>query len=200
MKRDLLAPPPPGRGRYVAARAGGERGKPVEMLKLHQNPLKWSVAQTASWIFWNGGEDLNTDRLVHDILVQALLFDRTDPEGAARGRDVRAIAAPTVDPSRLGGGGQGHSISVMGRKLTVGNSGPLYTAIEDFVAQQPGDLEFQRGDTIEYIGDGNLSLYLQYQSILIGTVLFLLEVDTNWGRGRINGREGIFPRSFVQKR
>ncbi|KAJ3391378.1 hypothetical protein HDU84_006123 [Entophlyctis sp. JEL0112] len=102
-------------------------------------------------------ESLHTNQWIttysFDILVQALLFDRTDPEGAARGRDVRAIAAPTVDPSRLGGGGQGHSISVMGRKLTVGNSGPLYTAIEDFVAQQPGDLEFQRGDTIEYIGD-----------------------------------------------
>ncbi|KAJ3122335.1 hypothetical protein HK100_012035 [Physocladia obscura] len=106
-----------------------------------------------------------------DMLMQALLYDKSDLEGASSGRDPRSIAAVPagIDASRIGGGGQGHSVSLMGRKISIGNSGPLYMAIEDFRAQTADDLDFRK-------------------------------VDNNWARGKINGREGLYPKSFVQKR
>ncbi|KAI9339305.1 hypothetical protein BDR26DRAFT_387823 [Obelidium mucronatum] len=111
-------------------------------------------------------------------MMQGLLFDKADAEGAAMGRAPASIGAATVDASKLGAGGLGHSVSVFGRKISIGNSGALMIATEDFQAQQAGDLEFRRGETIEYLSD----------------------VDANWARGKCNGREGIYPKSFVQKR
>ncbi|KAJ3030472.1 UNVERIFIED_CONTAM: hypothetical protein HDU68_008888 [Siphonaria sp. JEL0065] len=111
-------------------------------------------------------------------MMQGLLFDKADAEGAAMGRAPASIAAATVDVGKLGAGGQGHSVSVFGRKISIGNSGILYIATEDFQAQQAGDLEFRRGDNVEFLAD----------------------VDANWARGKCNGREGVYPKAFVQKR
>ncbi|KAJ3244894.1 hypothetical protein HDU78_010373 [Chytriomyces hyalinus] len=114
----------------------------------------------------------------YDITMQGLHFDKSDPESAATGRSANSIAASTVDPSKIGAGGLGHSVSIMGRKIAIGNSGPLMIAIEDFVPQEAGDLEFRRGDTLEHVSD----------------------VDANWAKGKINGREGLYPKAFVKKR
>ncbi|KAJ3037326.1 hypothetical protein BCR33DRAFT_712509 [Rhizoclosmatium globosum] len=108
-------------------------------------------------------------------MVQGVLYDKSDPEGAKQGRDPASIAAAPVDSTKLGGGGQGHGVNVFGRKISIGNSTTYLVAIEDFTAQQPGDLDFRRGDTIEHLSD----------------------VDENWARGRVNGQEGIFPKSFA---
>ena len=50
------------------------------------------------------------------------------------------------------------------------------TALYSFEKAQEGDLEFQEGDRIEVVE----------------------EVGQDWLRGRLAGREGIFPASFVQ--
>ncbi|KAJ3074140.1 hypothetical protein HDU98_011989 [Podochytrium sp. JEL0797] len=96
-----------------------------------------------------------------DIMIQALLFDKTDPEGAAQGRNAAAAAAVPegIDPSKLGVGGQGHSISVGGRKISIGNNGAQLVAVETFQAQQQGDLDFRRGDIIEHVADSELPLF-----------------------------------------
>ncbi|XP_036954921.1 SH3 domain-containing protein 19 isoform X3 [Acanthopagrus latus] len=49
-------------------------------------------------------------------------------------------------------------------------------ALYDFVGNSDGDLSFQQGDRI----------------------LISQHIDADWSRGRLNGREGMFPRAFVE--
>ncbi|XP_033117116.1 dynamin-binding protein-like isoform X1 [Anneissia japonica] len=55
------------------------------------------------------------------------------------------------------------------------HSGEFVVAIETFLADTDGDLGFNKGDTIEIV----------------------TQVDENWLRGRINGKEGIFPCTYI---
>lgn len=49
-------------------------------------------------------------------------------------------------------------------------------ALYDFAGNSEGDLSFQQGDHI----------------------LVSQHIDSGWSCGRLNGREGIFPRAFVE--
>jgi endophilin-A len=55
-------------------------------------------------------------------------------------------------------------------------SKPSCKAVYDFEAQNPGELEFKEGQTIDLIS----------------------QVDENWYEGSVNGRTGFFPISYVQ--
>ncbi|XP_069834779.1 SH3 domain-containing protein 19 isoform X2 [Dendropsophus ebraccatus] len=55
-------------------------------------------------------------------------------------------------------------------------SGEWYEALYDFTAETEDDLPFRKGDKI----------------------LIIEKVDSEWYRGRLNGREGILPTAFVQ--
>ncbi|XP_041356892.1 proteoglycan 4-like [Gigantopelta aegis] len=52
---------------------------------------------------------------------------------------------------------------------------PFATALHDFGGEQDGDLSFQEGDRIELVD----------------------RVGTDWYRGRLHGKEGMFPAAFV---
>ncbi|XP_066488334.1 SH3 domain-containing protein 19 isoform X2 [Tiliqua scincoides] len=56
-----------------------------------------------------------------------------------------------------------------------GNTGEWCDALHDFTAETPEDLSFEKGDHI----------------------LILEHLDSKWYRGRLNGKEGIFPAVFV---
>lgn len=56
------------------------------------------------------------------------------------------------------------------------NDGPHCIALYNFVGQNPDDLSFSAGDCIS----------------------LLTRVSDDWLRGEVNGRQGIFPASFVQ--
>jgi hypothetical protein len=58
------------------------------------------------------------------------------------------------------------------------NRRPTAVAIYDFDAQQPGDLGFRKGDVIE--------------------VIEKTDSTDAWWKGRVNGREGVFPGNYVQ--
>lgn len=49
-------------------------------------------------------------------------------------------------------------------------------AIYDFEAQNPGELEFKEGQIIDLIS----------------------QIDENWYEGKLNGKSGFFPISYVQ--
>eukprot|EP00123_Amoebidium_parasiticum_P013067 comp21745_c0_seq1/m.30795 comp21745_c0_seq1/g.30795 ORF comp21745_c0_seq1/g.30795 comp21745_c0_seq1/m.30795 type:complete len:388 (-) comp21745_c0_seq1:640-1803(-) len=58
------------------------------------------------------------------------------------------------------------------------DDGKVYvTAMYDFQAEQSNELDFKKGERIE----------------------FLAQLDENWMQGKINGRTGIFPCNFVSK-
>ncbi|KAJ3127288.1 ESCRT-0 subunit protein hse1 [Nowakowskiella sp. JEL0407] len=60
--------------------------------------------------------------------------------------------------------------------MSSSSSTTRVVAIEDYDSSEPGDLAFKKGDII--------------------TVL--KSVDENWYSGKFRGKEGIFPKSFVQ--
>lgn len=56
------------------------------------------------------------------------------------------------------------------------SGGEWVVAQYDFAGNSEGDLSFQQGDYI----------------------LITRHIDSDWSSGRLSGREGIFPRAFVQ--
>ncbi|KAJ3179771.1 hypothetical protein HK101_010010 [Irineochytrium annulatum] len=68
-------------------------------------------------------------------------------------------------------------------------------AIADFKGETGDDLSFREGDVIDVLEDG-MSLLTYFNS----DAYVNNSVDENWSMGRIGRKEGIFPKSFVEKK
>lgn len=155
-----------------------------------------------------------------DQIIQSLTFEKTNPTAAKNGAspslsgagvpisstnvaegsyvDVGFMRFKTYNQKYQGqssrgvdgGYGQtthgaaaaGASVSgsvVNGGMVGVRNESKRYVvAVNDFDGEEDEDLGFRTGDVIEVIED----------------------VDENWYRGRLSGKEGIFPKTFVESR
>ena len=99
--------------------------------------------------------------------------------GSLAGREgifPRAFVKIIENQQRLSSGsshGSTHSLTEL--KSAEAKPVPMAEAMFDFPGQEDGDLSFKEGDRIE-----------------------LLSSDNEWLRGKLNGKEGIFPATFVQ--